>query len=106
MMPIIRILIALLGLAEGTAWTLVTAGVWQWGNSFKGAGDGAGEGVSTLDQSLSLLLIGAIWLLPVSPYICMALGSLNLITGTWMRVAYVYSLVVLSIMMVIVLLTF
>jgi hypothetical protein len=105
MKQFIRILIALFALAEGIAWTMFTAKVWQFGNSFKGVGDGAGAGDGG-DALLSVLLIGAIWLLPVSPYLCMAAGALNLITGKSLRIAYVYSLVVLVLMTLIELVSF
>jgi hypothetical protein len=105
MKQFIRILVVLLSLTQSTAWTIFTAQVWKFGNSFKGVGDGAGtgDGGSAL---LSVLLIGAVWLFPVSPYLCIIAGSLNLIEGKPLRVAYVYSLVALSIMTLIMLLSF
>ena len=105
MKQFIRILIALFALAEGIDWTIFTAQFWQFGNSFKGMGDGAGTGAGGTDL-LSVLLIGVIWLVPVSPYLCMAAGALNLITGKSLRVAYVYSLVVLVLMTLIELVSF
>ena len=103
----IRILVAVLALAGVIAWTIFMAKVWQFGNSFKGMGDGAGtESASAGDGLLGVLLIGAIWLLPASPYLCMAAGSLNLIAGKSLRVAYVYSLVVLTLMTLIELVAF
>jgi hypothetical protein len=57
-------------------------------------------------QPSDVIDMTTIWLLPVSPYLCMAAGSLNLIEGKSLRVAYVYSLVVLSIMALIELVTF
>src|SRR6266446_886036 len=106
MKQFIRILIAVLALAGVIAWTIFTAQVWQFGNSFKGMGDGAGTGDGGGSAVLSALLIVVIWFLPVSPYLCMAAGSLNLIAGKSLRVAYVYSLVVLSIMTLIMLVSF
>jgi hypothetical protein len=106
MKQFIRIIIATLALAGIIAWTIFTAQVWQFGNSFKGMGDGAGAGDGGGSALLSVLLIVVIWLLPVSPYLCMAAGSLNLIAGKSLRVAYVYSLVVLSIMTLIMLVSF
>jgi hypothetical protein len=105
MKQFIRTLIVLLALAGGIAWTIFTAQVWQFGNSFKGVGDGAGGGDGGA-ALLSVLLIGVIWFLPVSPYLCMVAGAMNLITGKSLRVAYVYSLVVLSIMTLIMLVSF
>ena len=106
MKQFIRILIAVLALAGVIAWTMFTSQIWQFGNSFKGMGDGAGTGDGGGSALLSALLIAVIWFLPVSPYLCMAAGSLNLIGGKSLRVAYVYSLVVLSIMTLIMLVSF
>jgi hypothetical protein len=97
MNQLLRFLIAAVAIAQSIAWTFFTAQVWQWGGSGGGAGDGAGGGGSEGAAVLGLLLIGVIWLLPVSPHLCIAAGSLNLIQGKSLRVAYVYSLVRLSI---------
>lgn len=95
MRQLVRVLIVLLALAEAIAWTLFTIQVWQWGKTGAGAGDGAGSGASTGAAVFGFLLIGAIWFFPVSPYICMACGALNIISGKSLRVAFAYSLVVL-----------
>ena len=100
-----RILIVLLALAESVAWTFFTSALWTLGNAFGGPGDGAGPH-SDAGSGLASLLIAAIWLLLISPYACMALGSLNLITGKPLRAAYAYSLAVLALMTVILLPTF
>jgi len=100
----IRLVVVLLAVAQGVAWTAFVMKLTQWGGSMAGAGDGAGtERASDLP---STLLAGAIWLLLTSPYICMALGSLGLIPDRSLRVAYVYSLFVLSLMTLIELVTF
>jgi hypothetical protein len=104
MMRVIQIIVALIAVAQGVMWTVFTAAIWQLGNAFKGAGDGAGA-VSSSGGG-SVLLIVVIWLLPVSPYLCIAAGSLNFIAGKELRVAYVYSLVVLSITTLVFLITF
>lgn len=96
MTRVFRILLALLALALGSAWTIFTAQVWQFGNSFKGMGDGAGTGDGS--ALLSFLLIEVIWLFLGSSYLCMAAGSLNLIKGKALRVAYAYSLIVLALL--------
>lgn len=106
MKKFIRILIAVLALVGIIAWTMFTSQVWQFGNSFKGMGDGAGTGDSSGSAMLSILLIAVIWFLPASPYLCMAAGSLNLITGKLLRAAYVYSLIVLTLMSLIELVIF
>jgi len=106
---LIRILVALFAMAEGIAWTVFTVQVWRWGHSFTGfgVGDGAGGGRGSLGAALfGFFLIGATWLLPVSPHLCMLAGSLNLIAGKPLRVAYVYSLVVLVPMTLIMLVSF
>lgn len=105
MKRLIQILTAVLALCGVIAWTIFTAKVWQFGNSFKGMGDGAGGGDSGAGL-LSLLLIGIVWVLPVSPYLCMAAGALNLIEGKLLRVAYVYSLIILAILTLIMLMSF
>ncbi|HEY6182030.1 MAG TPA: hypothetical protein VIW67_07285 [Terriglobales bacterium] len=106
MTRVLRIFVVVLALAGVIAWTIFTSQVWQFGNSFKGMGDGAGAGDGGGSALLNVLLIVVIWLLPVSPYLCMAAGSLNLIAGKALRVAYVYSLVLLSIMTLIMLMSF
>ncbi len=71
------------------------------------AGDGAGaESPSGGEELLGALLTGVIWLLPVSPYLCMAGGAFNLIEGKSLRVAYVYALVVLALTTLIMLMSF
>jgi hypothetical protein len=106
MSQLIRTLIVLFALVGAIEWTIFTAQVWQFGNSFKGMGDGAGANNGGGSALLSVLLIVAFWLLPVSPHLCMAGGALNLITGKSQRVAYVYALVVLALLTLIELLTF
>jgi hypothetical protein len=105
----IRILGVVLGLAGAIAWTILTAEVWHLHHSFTGfgAGDGAGGGGSSAGAELfGVLLIVIGWLLPVSPYLCMAAGSLKLLTGKWLFIAYVYSLVMLTLLTLIELLFF
>ena len=109
MKQFIRILVVVLGLAGAVAWTIFSASVWQPGHSFTGfgVGDGAGGGSGSGGTELfEILLVGVVWLLPVSPYLCMAAGSLKLITGKWLFIAYVYSLVMLTLLTLIELLFF
>jgi len=73
-----RILVAVLALAGIIAWTIFTAQIWQWGHSFTGfgVGDGAGGGGGSPGAAVfGFFLIAAIWLLPASPYLCMAAGA-------------------------------
>jgi hypothetical protein len=106
MRQFIRILIVLLALAEGAAWTFFTSALWGLGNAFGGSGDGAGTRPGSGGELIATLLIGAVWFLLISPYACMALGSLSLVHGKSLRVAYAYSLVVISIMTLTIALTF
>ena len=103
----IRVLIVILALAGTTAWTIITVGIWQFGHAFKGMGDGSGAESASLGAALfAFSVIGAIWLLSVSPYLCMVAGSLNLLKGKVLSTAYVYSLMLLLIMTTIMLVTF
>jgi hypothetical protein len=109
MKQFIRILVVVLGLAGAVAWTIFSASVWQPGHSFTGfgVGDGAGGGSGSGGTELfEILLVGVVWLLPVSPYLCMAAGSLKLITGKWLFIAFVYSLVMLTLLTLLELLFF
>jgi len=102
-----RIVVGLLALAEGIAWTVFVMKLSQWHGPMAGAGDGGpGPTPSGGDELLGALLIAVIWLLPVSPYLCMAAGAFNLIKGKSLRVAYVYALVVLVLMTLIQLVSF
>jgi hypothetical protein len=99
MKHVARILVAVFAIAGIIVWTIFTAQVWRWGHSFTGfgSGDGSGHGASSPGAALfGLFLISAIWLLPASPYLCMTAGAFNLIPARRLRVARVYSLVVLA----------
>jgi hypothetical protein len=104
MKALTRAIIALIALSEIIAWSMFVMKLAHWGGPMAGAGDGASTERSS--DMPSILLAVAIWLLVASPNICMAAGSLNLITGKSLRVAYVYALVVLALMTLIELLTF
>ena len=49
-------------------------------------------------EMLATLIIAIVWLVLTSPYLCLAAGSLNLIAGKLLRVACVYSWVVLALL--------
>jgi hypothetical protein len=109
MKQFIRILVVVLGLAGAAAWTIISASVWQPSHSFTGfgVGDGAGGGGGSGGTELfEILLVGVVWFLPVSPYLCMVAGSLKLITGKWLFIVFVYSLVMLTLLTLIELLFF
>ncbi|MGH7943319.1 MAG: hypothetical protein ACREDS_00105 [Limisphaerales bacterium] len=107
MKKLLRILVGVASLATVIGWTVMILGVQDWRAPMAGAGDGAGtESPSDGEQFFNSLLIGAIWLLPISPYLCMAAGAFNLIGGKSLRVAYVYALVVLALMTLIMAVTF
>jgi hypothetical protein len=106
MKKFIRIFVGMAALAAAIGWTVTMMSVNDWRAPMAGMGDNAGTVESGGEQLFDILFIGAIWLLPVSPYVCMAAGAFNLIGGKSLRVAYVYSLVVLALMTLIMLVTF
>jgi hypothetical protein len=77
----------------------------HWRGPMAGAGDGAGTESGGTDI-LSVLLLAVIWLFLASPYLCIAGGALNFLTGKSLRVAYVYAVVMLALMTLIELATF
>ena len=97
-----QILIVLVALAEGSAWTLVASGfrrlLLALPNAFGGSGDGAGTNWNSGGGLVIPLLFVTVWIFLISPYACMAAGSLNLIKGKKRRGLYAYSLVMLSLM--------
>jgi len=101
-MRVIRILVVVLAVAEVAFWSVALLALGQWGHATAGMSAGRVPSESTGDT----LFAAVLWLLLASPYICIALGALNLITGRSRRVACVYSLVILSIMTLILLMTF
>jgi hypothetical protein len=101
-----QLLIVLISLGEGIALTYLKASIWKLGNAFGGSGDGAGVRPSGGGQLLATVIIEGLWLFLLSPYVCMVLGSLNLITVKSLRIAYLYSLALLSIMTIILLMIF
>lgn len=92
-----RIIIIAVSVAEGAAMTFFTSSLGGLGNAFGGPGDGAGSHGDSNGEVLATLIIEVVWLVLTSPYLCMAAGSLTLIAGKSLRMAYAYSLVVLSI---------
>jgi hypothetical protein len=66
MKGVLRILVTLIALAGAVAWTGFVIKLSHWRGPMAGAGDGAGtESASGAKGLLSLLLIGAIWLVPI-----------------------------------------
>jgi hypothetical protein len=109
MKQFVRILIAVLALAGVINWTFFTVQVWQWGHSFNGFGVGDGAGTNNGSPGAAVFgffLIGVIWLLPASPYLCIAAGSMNLVAKKISRAVFVYSLIALSIITLIMIVSF
>ena len=105
----LRILASICALTGIVCWTVVTVKVCRWGHSFTGfgAGDGAGGESSSVGPALfGLFLVAAIWILPVGPYLLLALGSLRIINRKVLRIAHFYSLVVLSMLTLVEVLSF
>jgi hypothetical protein len=101
-----RIFIGTCSLAAIIAWTVLMTNVTDWRAPMAGMGDNAGTAESGGEQLFDSLFIGTIWLLPISPYVCMTAGAFNLISGKSLRAAYIYSLAVLSLTTLIMLLSF
>jgi len=95
-----QILILLIALAGGAAWTLVASGFRRLlsalPNAFGGSDDGAGTNWDPGGGVVVPLLIVTVWIFLISPYACMLAGSLNLIKGKARRGLYADSLVLLS----------
>jgi hypothetical protein len=66
MKRVVRILVAVIALAGAVAWTGFVIKLSHWRGPMAGAGDGAGTASATGGEDLlSVLLVGAIWLVPV-----------------------------------------
>ena len=91
----VRILMAVFAVAGAVAWTLLLAGVLWYGHQMVGMGDGASSG-ATLSLP-ELLLVVAIWLVPMAAFVFMFLGAINVLKGKLRRVGYWYALVFLMI---------
>jgi hypothetical protein len=90
----VRILAGLFAVAGAIAWTLLLFALAQWGNSMAGAGDGAGtERSSTPPQAI--LLAGIVWLVPVTGFVFMLLGSFDVLKGKLRSIGYWYALIFL-----------
>lgn len=100
-----KVILLLLALGQTIAWTFFTAAVWRWGLSGGGAGASAGGQGSELSAIIGFLLVAVIWLVPISPYLCIAAWSLDMLAEKSVGVAYVVSLVVLAITTIIMLLS-
>jgi len=104
---LIRIFIGTASLSATIASLVLMFRVKSWRGPMAGMGDNAVEYSAPLwEQLLNVFLIGAIGILTISPYVCMAAGAFNLIAGKRLCIAYVYSLVMLSILTLIMLVSF
>lgn len=101
-----RIVVGVASLAAAIGWTAMMISVHDWRAPMAGMGDNAGTPESGGEQFFDVLFIGALWLVPISPYLCMIAGAFNLIGGKLLRVAYVYALIVLALMTLIMAMTF
>lgn len=107
MKKIIRLFVGAAALAAAIGWTVMIMGASDGHGPMAGMGDNAvSAGESGGEHLFDFLCIGALWFFPVSPYICIAVGTFNLINGKALRVAYIYSLVVLSLVTLIMFLSF
>ncbi|MDR3566372.1 MAG: hypothetical protein P4N59_33780 [Negativicutes bacterium] len=99
MKKFVRILVGIFSLAAVIGYVLLVVSVKDWRLPMSGTGDNAvNEPESASGKLFAGVVIGIILVLPVSPYLCMVAGAFNLIAGKLLRVAYVYSLVVLVLM--------
>jgi len=90
----VRILAGLFAATGAIAWTLVLFALAQFGNAMAGAGDGAGtERGSTPPQAILLAVV--MWLVPMTGFVFMLLGSLGVLRGTLRRIGYWYALIFL-----------
>jgi hypothetical protein len=101
MRQIVRVLVILLALAEIAFWSVILMALGQWGHSMAGMSAGSVPRENTGDT----LFTAVLWLLIISPYACIVAGSLNCIRGRGLRVAFIYSLAILSIMTMILLMS-
>jgi hypothetical protein len=90
---LVRILAGLFAVAGAIAWTLLLFALAQFGNAMAGAGDGAGTARGS--DPLGILLAGIIWLLPMTGFVFMLLGSLGVLKGALRRLGYWYALIFL-----------
>jgi hypothetical protein len=103
MKPFIRVLIVLLALTGCIEWAIL---VWRFRDPWRGWGDGAPTTDSDPDSKLfAAILLGAVWFIVVSPYLCMAGGALNLLTGRLLGLSSRYSSGTLALITVILALT-
>jgi hypothetical protein len=101
-----RLLAGIIALMAIIGWILLIMKVKNPHWPMEGAGDNAvNEPESGGEQFFGAVIIGLILLLPMSPYLSIAAGAFNLITGKSLRIAYFYSLIVLSLMTLILLAT-
>lgn len=91
----IRIFVGVFAVAGAAAWTLLLLALVQLGKSLAGAGDGAGTGRGS--DTPGILLLAAVWLVPVTGFMVMLLGVFNVLRGMWRRIGYWYALIFLAI---------
>jgi hypothetical protein len=89
-----RIFVGLFAVAGAVAWTLLLLALKQIGNAIAGAGDGAGTGSTSVPPE-GILLAAVAWLVPMTGFVFMLLGSLGVLKGTWRSIGYWYALIFL-----------
>lgn len=93
----IRILTALFASTGIFAGVISLAVCGWWGTILAGNGDGAGA--DSFSELLGILVVGLVlWILPMTAFVFMLLGSFNRLKGIGHRIGYGYSLVVLFIL--------
>jgi len=91
---LVRILAGLFAATGAVAWTLLLFALAQFGKAIAGAGDGAGTGDDS-DPPQAILLAVVVWLVPMTGFVFMLLGSLGAMKGTLRRIGYWYALIFL-----------
>ncbi len=90
----VRILAGLLAATGAIAWTLLLFALAQFGKAIAGAGDGAGTGDGS-NPPEGILLAVVVWLVPMTGFVFMLLGSLGALKGALRRIGYWYALIFL-----------
>lgn len=90
----VRILAGLFAATGAIAWTLLLFALAQFGKAMAGAGDGAGTGDGS-NPPEGILLAAVAWLVPMTGFVFMLLGSLGVLKGTWRSIGYWYALIFL-----------
>lgn len=88
----VRIFVALFAVAGAIVWTLLLLALKQLAHAWTGAGDGAGTGDGS-NPPQAILLAVVVWLVPMTGFVFMLLGSLGVLKGALRRIGYWYALI-------------